>query len=311
MYGTAALAGGAPANVAACASLLRCKSAFLGGISKDAYGELIFRELDKRGVDLRFAKRTDRPTAIARVSVSSDGNRSFAFERENTADLCFCEEDVADIPFKSGDILHFCSNCLMDEGMRAAHIAAVTRARSAGAAISYDPNLRPALWTSEEEMLTLSSRMLAEANIVKLSEEEARLFCPNAGSSDEEIFKALFALSTRAELVVITMGEKGGMYALLPTGVLFCGQNSMHIERFAAPNKAPKDTDGAGDCFVGALLASLATRKTPYSPVDVKDAIRAAVAASAISVGRAGAIPSYPSFEELIRSPYFKGNEKG
>ncbi len=297
VYGDEARVGGAPANVAACVAKLGGKSAFIGGISFDTGGKKIFDELSACGVDMRFAKRTASPTAIALVTLEN-GERKFEFSRQNTADLDLRPADVTNIPFKRGDILHFCSDCLMSDGARAAHDEAIKAARMGGALISYDVNLRPALWEGRENMLDLSRAYLAEADIIKLSDDEAYALAEGIKISADGIDPGnLPSLCRRASYIALTMGEKGSaLVDLKSKGEPVCVKPAL--------NKAPKDTTGAGDCFVGALLA-LAARNGLGSFCEMSYYMNFASVAAAISVSKKGAIASYPTREQVVNSPYF------
>lgn len=308
MYGDVPRVGGAPANVAACVAKLGGDCAFIGGISDDSYGKLIYRSLAALGVDMTYAKIKSAPTATARVHLDG-AERKFAFCRQNTADLMLSAADIEYIPFEEGDILHFCSNCLMHDGMRDVHDRLIRAAKAAGAVISYDVNLRPALWQDEQTMLEISSNFLPFADIVKVSEEEKALLFEGYGVTlpvrdfPNVSVGNVFDLCSGASCVIETKGSKGArcyFAANVQNGLL----DYSDIFETSALNPNPVDTTGAGDCFIGVALEELARAGFPYKKYDMEKALDFASHAAAFSVSKMGAIASYPSREELAASQF-------
>ena len=166
-------AGGAPANVAVGVARLGYRAGFLGQVGEDDFGHFLADTLAEAGVDtggLRFS--AEARTALAFVSLRADGERSFMFYRHPSADMLWRPEDV-DAGYAAGTrIFHYGSISLIGEPSRSATLAALGHARAAGALISYDPNLRLALWPSAE---AARAGMLAgwqHADLAKVSEEE-------------------------------------------------------------------------------------------------------------------------------------------
>lgn len=326
-YDEEACVGGAPANVSACIARLNdgdpmfsvtttsrgCKrsSAFVGGIADDEYGRLIYDTLFKCGVDMRYAKIVaGGRTAVAHVEVI-DGERYFRFDRDGTADLGLSVEDVAKIPFKKGDVLHFCSNCLMDGNMANVHRAAIAAAKAAGAIISYDPNLRPALWQDKDEMLKTAYEFLRYADLIKASYEEAvALGALYDGKEDlalrcscaPEELRGFVAACEHASILITKGADDTDFYYMAPGDTADeRGEFVPCLTRRQIPTvkgAVVADTTGAGDCFIGATLHDIAG-SGGISPLSVSCAAHGAQQACALSIGRRGAIPSYPDFAEL------------
>ncbi len=269
--------GGAPANVAACVAKLGGRSAFLGKLSSDEYGKYIFSELSSLGVDLSHAPIGNEKTAVAQVRLV-DGERHFLFCRDGTADLALCADEIDTNLFGEGDALHFCSVCLVESAAKYAHIAALEAAKNAGVTISYDVNLRPSLWQNEDEMLRTAKDFMKYADILKMSEEE---FCAFGYKKVQEIFD----FSPNIKLLLLTRGANGAAAYSSDGKCLSC----------PSLNARPLDTVGAGDCFMGAALTALMAKR------DVAEAVKFASCAAAISVSGHGAIPSYPTLQEVKR----------
>ena len=145
--------GGAPLNVAAAYAKLGGKSYILSQVGDDAFGAQIAATAEAAGVDTRYLKRSRAAkTALAFVTLYDGGEREFAFYRDPSADMLYAPENLADITPQTGDILHYCSVSLVPGPMREAHRAAIAKFRAAGAAISFDINLRLPLWKNPTDL---------------------------------------------------------------------------------------------------------------------------------------------------------------
>lgn len=106
-----AIAGGAPANVAVGYAKLGGKSYFAGGISSDDYGAMLKQALENEGVATDYlAEVPGAHTATVVVNLDENGERTFEFNRQGTADLCYSQRHFDAIPWQQMDIFHLCSN---------------------------------------------------------------------------------------------------------------------------------------------------------------------------------------------------------
>ena len=292
----AAFPGGAPANVAVAASRLGADTGFIGKIGDDAFGRQLREALQQDGVDTSFLYVTkDIPTTLAIVSIAESGERSFAFYRQPGADTQLRTEEA--IAFLQGDtnmlpkILHFGSLSLTSEPSRQAVLTAARGAKAKNIWISYDPNYREALWRSEEDAIQWMKEPLELVDILKVSEEELVMLTE---TGDPEKGSRILA-DHGITLVLITMGSEGVFYRL--------GDHSGSIP--AEPVEVC-DTNGAGDTFLGAVLARLTAldmnkTKTPRIPgeEELRGILAFANKAAAKTCSRAGAIPAMPTLEEM------------
>ena len=279
-------AGGAPANVAVCAARLGCPASVITKLGKDPFGNFLANTLASENVGTQYVFRTGKAnTALAFVARDERGERSFSFYRNPSADMLLEEEEVRTIPFKEGDILHFCSVDLCGAPVRLAHVVAIERARAAGALVSFDPNLRYNLWESAEELLSVVREFLPLADIVKVSDEE---LLDITGIEDEkEAVRSL--MKGEVKLVFVTKG-KGGAAAYTkdteawePTDL----------------NSPVVDTTGAGDSFIGTILSLILEKGIDLSREDLSEMLKTANRAATIVVSREGAIPAMPTRAEL------------
>ena len=209
--------GGAPANVTAAFSKLGGNSRMVTQLGKDPFGDMIIRTLEDSGVDTSAVSRTDKAnTALAFVSLSRNGNRTFSFYRNPSADMLLSSEQIIPDMFDDCSFLHFCSVSLGDFPMRDAHKTAILLARKSGAVISFDPNLRFMLWNDRDELKKAVLEFMPEADILKISDEELEFI-----TGEKEFDKALPGLLTgNVKLVIYTCGADGA-YAANREGIAY------------------------------------------------------------------------------------------
>lgn len=240
-------AGGAPANVAAACAKLEQQAAIITQVGQDAFGDFLIETLNKVTVDTNYIAQTvEGETSLAFVSLTGDGSRDFLFYRRHAADLLYNKEQLPPNLLTDQDILHFCSVNLVESPMKHAHMALIEQAHQAGSLVSFDPNVRLPLWHDEMACRQTILAFLPEAHIVKLSEEE--LLFLTAIEDEETAVHSLF--QGKVQVLIITCGAKG---ARLYT-------KKLHV-KVPADKVQAIDTTGAGDAFIGALLAILLSKQ--------------------------------------------------
>lgn len=237
-------AGGAPANVAVGFSRLGGRSSFVGKVGADEFGRFLQETLAAAGVNTDYLYLTEEAlTGLAFVSLRDDGERDFMFYRRPAADMLLRPDEVPRELIERARILHFGSVSLIAEPARGATLAAAGFAAERGRLVSFDPNLRPALWPD----LALARRQirqgLAFASVLKASEEELIFITGEAGTAGAA---RLFREYPRLVLIAVTSGQSGCMLCLR-------GRN---YTLPAFPVKTV-DTTGAGDGFTAGLLFML------------------------------------------------------
>jgi fructokinase len=274
--------GGSPFNVAVTVGRLGYPTGFLGGVSTDFFGTQLLTALHKSNVDTRYVTRLERPSTLAFVNLEST-EPEYTFYDSEAAHKFWAPGDAL-----SGDItlLHFGSLSLIDEPA-ADHFAALMAREKGRRILSLDPNIRPTVVRGKETAYrSRLAAMLGLADIIKISGADLEWLDPLHAPA--EIAAAWIAGG--AALVVITAGADGSTaYA----------RDGRIVRRAALPIELV-DTVGAGDSFMGALLAGLEAggATTPARLAQVADAgIEAALAfaaeVSAITCSRAGADPPW------------------
>ncbi|EOA35289.1 hypothetical protein CARUB_v10020459mg [Capsella rubella] len=161
--------GGAPANVAVGIARLGGSSAFIGKVGEDEFGYMLASILKDNNVNnegMRFDPGAR--TALAFVTLTSEGEREFMFYRNPSADMLLEESELDLDLIKKAKIFHYGSISLITEPCKSAHIAAAKAAKEAGVLLSYDPNLRLPLWPSPDNARDEILSIWDTADIIKV-----------------------------------------------------------------------------------------------------------------------------------------------
>lgn len=279
--------GGAPGNVAVGLARLGVTSAFMGQVGDDAFGHFLADTLAANGVDvgpLRFSSAAR--TALAFVSLRTDGEREFMFYRHPSADMLFEIQAVDLAAIQRVRLLHFGSISLIGEPARSATLYAIHAAQVAGCLISYDPNLRLPLWPDADAARDGMWLGLQQAHIVKLSDEESAFL-----TGLDDVQAAARALWHDAlQLLIITQGRAGCSY--------FTSAFSGAVASFPV---AAIDATGAGDGFMAGLLQGvLAEPGILHDEARLRELCRFANAVGALTTLERGAIPALPQRQQVL-----------
>ncbi|WP_159990497.1 aminoimidazole riboside kinase [Pelistega ratti] len=277
-------AGGAPANVAVGIARLGVPSAFIGRVGNDPLGKFMQQTLAAENVQTTHMILDPQQRTSTVIVGLDNGERSFTFMVKPSADQFLQTNDLP--PFHAGEWLHCCSIALVNNPSREATFEAIRRIKVAGGFFSFDPNLRESLWDSLEEMKTVVMQAVALADVLKFSEEELTLLT-NTNRLEQAIQYITSQFSDK--LILITLGEKGTLY-------YFKGESAV----IAGKALEPVDTTGAGDAFVGGLLAGLAQHTNwHYDKTILEQIICQANACGALATTAKGAMSALPDKAKL------------
>ncbi|KAJ8647374.1 hypothetical protein MRB53_000397 [Persea americana] len=275
--------GGAPANVAVAISKLGGRSAFIGKFGEDEFGHMLVEILKKNGVNTEgICFDPNARTALAFVTLKTNGQTEFTFYRNPSADMMLTESDLNVDLIQQAKIFHYGSISFISEPCRSALLAAMDAAREAGLLLSYDPNVRLPLWPSEDAAKEGILSIWTEADFIKVSDDEVAFLTNGGDPQNEEVVMSLWFDGLK--LLVVTDGEKGCRY--------FTKDFKGKVNGFSVKTV---DATGAGDAFVGALLVSLAKDESIIQDEGkLRDALTFANACGALSTTQKGAIPGLP-----------------
>ncbi|WP_171132838.1 MULTISPECIES: carbohydrate kinase [unclassified Ruegeria] len=277
--------GGAVFNTAIALGRLDAPVGLLTGLSTDMFGQQLAAALQASHVETSHVIQSDRPTTLAFVQLK-DGHASYNFVDENTAGRMLRPEDMPRQLPGAISALYFGGISLACEPCADAY-AALLEQHGADRAVMLDPNIRPGFIKDQTRYRTRLNRMIAQADIVKVSDEDLDWIIPGPETLDE---KVPLLLQAGPAVVIVTRGAEGA------TGYLADSrQTSVPVE----PVKVV-DTVGAGDTFNAGVLAALeeaghlskpGLRALP--PATLRAALALGAKVAAVTVSRAGANPPW------------------
>jgi fructokinase len=282
-----AVAGGGPFNTAIAFGRLDVAVGFLGAISRDAHGQMLAQQLADAGVDTSLVRWSDAPTPRAVVHQHGDGKHEFTFDVRGTSLVDLVPEQLPMLPNEAWAV-HVGTLGLALDPPAAAYEAFVDR-EAGRRQIILDPNVRPAIFGDVVTYRRRFERLANVADLVKLSEDDSAWIYP--GASVEDVVELLLGLGPH--VVAVTRGADGAI----------AGSGSGLVD-VPGIRVTVVDTVGAGDSFGAAFVTALvdggAFGPQATRPADDEVLMRAlsyAVAASAITCTRTGAVP--PSRAEI------------
>ena len=269
---------GAPFIFAVQAARLGMKTAAIGSVGADAFGDCLLQQLAADGVSRDGVRQHhDQPTGVAFVSYQADGSRSFVFSLGAGGNLTTdmlqpalfdglrCFHIMGSTLSMSAEVLGVCREAL---GM----------ALDAGALISFDPNLRPELLPPDEARLAFADFMAA-ADI--LLPTEAELLALTGAKTVGDAVTDLLAQKPE-RLIVVTRGAEGC--------TVYSADGHANVPGYAVEEIDPT---GAGDCFDAGILSELLAGKSSA------EAARLANACGALAVGAKGPMSGAKSRAEV------------
>ena len=234
--------GGAPCNVLAMLTKLGRKTAFIGKVGRDIFGNRLKATLDEVGIDTsNLVMDEEARTTLAFVETFADGDRDFSFYRNPGADMMLREEEVDLAMVKDAQIFHFGTLSMTHEGVRNATKKAIAAAKEAGAVISFDPNLREPLWKSLDDAKEQVAYGLSRCDVLKISDNEIRWF---TGEEDFDAGIAKLRAQYDIPLIMLSMGKDGSR----------AYYKDLRVEVKPFLQEKTIETTGAGDTFGGCCL---------------------------------------------------------
>ena len=280
--------GGAPCNVLAMLSKLGHKTAFIGKVGDDFFGEQLRAAIEEVGIDasgLCVDKAVH--TTLAMVHTYPDGDRDFSFYRNPGADMMLNEAEIPEQLIKDSKIFHFGTLSMTHEGVRAATKKAIAIAQESGCIISFDPNLREPLWESMDDAKEQVLYGLEHCNILKISDNEIQWL-----TGKEDYNEGVEWILERYDipLILVSMGREGSR----------AYYNGMIVEKSAFVQKNTVETTGAGDTFCACVLHYICMNGLDgLTQEKLTDMLTFANAAASIITTRKGALRVMPDEDEI------------
>ena len=281
--------GGAPCNVLAMLQKLGKQTAFIGKVGDDMFGRQLTEAVSSVGVNTR-ALLVDKEvhTTLAFVHTYPDGDRDFSFYRNPGADMMLTKEDVDEDLIRSSRIFHFGTLSSTHKGVREATRYAIDVAKEAGDLISFDPNLRPPLWSSLDDAKKEIEYGLGKCDILKISDNEVEFLF---GTTDYDLGAKLLKEKYNIPLILITLGPDGSR--------AYYKDMRVEVAPFLQDNTI--ETTGAGDTFCASSLNYVLEHGLDHlTEENLKELLTFANAAASLITTKKGALKVMPEKEEVL-----------
>ena len=281
--------GGAPCNVLALLNKMGKKTAFVGKVGEDQFGTLLRNTITEAGIDAScLVTDSTVNTTLAFVHTYPDGDREFSFYRDPGADMMLRTEEVDPDFIRQAKIFHFGTLSMTHDGVRAATKKAVRAAKDGECLISFDPNLRPPLWSSLDLAREQMEYGFGVCDILKISDNEIQFV---SGKEDYDEGIAYLQKKYKIPLILLTMGKDGSR--------AYC--RGMRVER---PGFSVRtiETTGAGDTFCGSVLTYILEHDfESLTEEQLGEMLTFSNAAAAIVTTKKGAIKAMPDREDVLK----------
>lgn len=280
--------GGAPCNVLAMLSKLGHKTAFIGKVGADSFGNQLKSALIEVGIDADYLRMDEQVhTTLAMVHTHPGGDRDFSFYRNPGADMMLIEQEIPEDVIRNSTIFHFGTLSMTHEGVRAATKKAVRIAEEAGLIISFDPNLRPPLWKCMDDAREQILYGMEHCHVLKIADNEIQWL---TGKSDFTEGVEWINKKYHIPLVLVSMGSRGSR--------AYYGGKMVEVAPFLQENTI--ETTGAGDTFCGCVLHYIREHGlSGLTEQGLKEMLVFANAAASLVTTRKGALRVMPCREEI------------
>lgn len=275
--------GGAELNVAIGAKRLGHSVDYISQVGEEPLGDYVIKTIKSHQVGTRYISRTpDYWTAFQLKDRVTHGNPSTQNYRKGSAAAHLTKDVIDQIDLSDVKVAHMSGifpaiSATAEEAFR----ALMDRLEAADILTTFDPNLRPTLWPSQEQMARTLNELAGHADIVLPGVEEGKLLM---GSDDPEAIADFYLQGARTQVVIVKVGPAGA-YVKRATG------ESYMVKGFQVDHVA--DTVGAGDGFAMGVITALLEHKS------LKSAVMRGNAVGALQVQTYGDNDGYPTPDEL------------
>lgn len=281
----------AETNVAIGLARLGLRAGWVSKVGNDPFGTFIMKRLQEEYVNTDCVLvDSEHATGFQIKSKVEVGDPEVCYFRKNSAASHLDPGDFNQNYFLAAKHMHMTGIPLaVSASMRDFALHALTSMKAAGRTVSFDPNLRPTLWKSKEEMVVTINEAAKQANYVLPGIEEGKILTGYANPEDI----ASYYLDAGVELVVIKLGEQGAFFKTAKEQGMVEGIKVKQIV----------DTVGAGDGFAVGLLSGLLQNDS------LIQSVRRANAIGSLAVQSPGDNDGYPTEQQLQR--YMESQKQG
>lgn len=272
---------GAEVNVCIGLTRLNHKVSYITKLGKDPLGKYIKKSLDSEEIDTSYVKfDLNYPTGFQMKEKTIVGDPSVVSFRKGSAASHSSAEDIEEVDFRGVKHIHVTGIFpALSESCKLATYKFIEKAKENGIRLSFDPNLRPKLWKSQEEMISVINDLASKCDIVLPGVEEGKVLL---GSGDPEVI-ADFYLNMGSKIVIVKLGSMG---AFVKTKDQSYSVPGFKVEKVV-------DTVGAGDGFAVGVISGL------LEGLKLKDAVIRGNAIGSLQVMTPGDNDGLPTVKQL------------
>lgn len=281
--------GGAPCNVLAMLKKLGRSCAFIGKVGDDMFGRQLQSAASEAGICMNGLRLDpEAHTTLAFVQTLENGDRDFSFYRDPGADMLLRADELPEAMLRNARIFHFGTLSMTHEGVRQATKRALELAKSSGALVSFDPNLRPPLWSGLDAAREQISWGLAHCDILKIADNELEFM---TGETDfDRGAESLRQTYPNIKLLNVTAGADGSHS--------YYDGKAVFVPAFRLGGTI--ETTGAGDTFCACVLNYVLEKGIDgLDETQLTEMLRFANAAAYLVTTKKGAIRSMPEREDV------------
>lgn len=254
---------------------------YLTRLGEDPLGRGISQKLIEENIDTSMISYDPiYKTGMMMKNIVKKGDPEIAYYRKGSAFSQVDPSIIDTLNLDQYDLLHVTGiPCALSENCREATMRLVKKAKSSGLKISFDPNLRPLLWTSEKVMIETIHEIAAYADMILpgISEGETLM------GSDDPNKIADYYHNMGIKQVIIKLGSDG---AFIKSDQECFIQPGYKVENVV-------DTVGAGDGFAVGMISAV------LEGLSLKDASDRANAIGAMQVSVMGDNEGLPTIDQL------------
>lgn len=275
---------GAEVNVAMGCVRLNHSVTYLTQLGADPLGNFALREMKDAGIDAQYITQTPNfATGVEFKARNSAGDPDTYYLRKNSAASHYTPELIDDSVFSKVKIAHLTGifSALSDDSL-ATIKALIKKLQALHIPISFDPNLRPALWNNHQHMIETLNELAAASTIVMPGSNEGLSL---VGSEDPKVIsKFYFDQSPLMQVVIVKLGPAGAFVQTRKNDGTFI--SGFRVDQVV-------DTVGAGDGFAVGVLTGL------LDGLSLEAAVKRGTAIGALAVQTPGDHDGYPTVHEL------------
>lgn len=278
---------GAEINVAIGLTRLKHKVSYVTKLGGDPFGEHIKKFLNDGGIDTSYISAyPEASTAFQLKSKTEEGDPEVVYFRKGSAASYLSKKDVESIPLDEVKHIHVTGiPPALSESCREAIYEIIKRAKEKNIFVTFDPNLRPTIWKSKEEMISVINDIASKCDMVLPGIGEGLIL---TGSDDPDMI-ADFYLNLGVKSVIIKLGAKGAFVKTKDESYTVPG---FKVEKVV-------DTVGAGDGFAVGVVSGI------LENLSLKDSVIRGNAIGSLQVmvqGDNEGLPNHEKLEKYIKS---------